>query len=169
MDLDLKKMSIGQFVGLGAGLLLFLNLFLPWFKEGDFYITVASSTFAWFISLAGLLGAVVLLSKISFGPIKGDFIAIGLGGLATLLALLKLIIGHELGGQDIGRNIGIFFGLLGSGAVAAGGVLGLLMDGGFSFGSAKPPVQLGEPVQGQQPPVTPGEQQPPPPPPPPGE
>ena len=108
--MDFKKLSMGQMLGLGGGVLMLIALFLPWFtaKVSGLGQTDSSSGNAFDFWLAWL-GAILVLaaagllisatfgsSEMKFGNLKGEQLALLLAGLGTLLILIKLIIGESL-------------------------------------------------------------------------
>jgi len=108
--MNLKKLSVGQMLGLGGGVLMLIALFLPWFtvKVAGFGESESSSGNGFDFWLAWLGGILVLVavgllvaavfgsSEIKLGNLKGEQIALLLAGLGTLLILIKLIIGESL-------------------------------------------------------------------------
>ncbi len=67
--MDLSKLKNGQKIILGAGILLIINLFLPWYRV-DFGIASASANafdagfLAWFGSLLAIAAAVIIALKV---------------------------------------------------------------------------------------------------------
>jgi len=138
-----------------------------------------------FVCIVGIVAMVVAQmagAGISM-PVSPGQIIVGLGGLAFLLILFRVIFTPDAGGGadfapagvevdvEVSRKIGLFLGLLASIGMAIGGWLSM-QEEGTSFGdigggaaAAPPPAPGGAP--GQAPPAAPPPQQPPPPPPPP--
>ena len=137
-----------------------------------------------FVCIVGIVALVIaqLAGAAISMPVSAGQIILGLGGLAFLLILFRLIFTPDPGGGefetagvevdiDVSRKIGLFLGLLASAGMAIGGWLSM-QDEGTSFGdigggtaAAPPPAPGGAP--GQAPGAQPPAQQPPPPPPPP--
>ena len=148
-----KKLSMGQMLGLGGGVLMLITLFLPWFKANLVFMgeTVASETgnafdffFGWsggilVLVAAGLLAAAAFgSSEIKLGSLKGEQLALILAGVGTLFILIKLIIGEDVPTElamllesdetisgGVSRSFGIFFGLIAGLAVVAGSFLAM--------------------------------------------
>lgn len=146
-----KKLSTGQMLGLGGGVLMVIALFLPWFTAkvtllGETLVSESGNAFDFTLGLIGglcVLAAAIVLAIAAFGSgglkignLKGEQIALILAGLGTFFILLKLIIGESLGseiemliaGDDtvsagVSRAFGIFVGLIAGLAVTAGSFL----------------------------------------------
>jgi hypothetical protein len=143
--LDLSKLTTSDKVIAGGGIVLFIAQFLPWFKVsagGDFGFSGISVTgngfdvgFLWgtFPMLLGLLMvAQVAISvfapdtKLPDMPATWGQIHLGMGALAAVLVILKLLIGESdegIPGVDVTRQFGIFLATLAAIALAAGGFL----------------------------------------------
>lgn len=144
MNLRLKT---GQLIVLIAGLLLFINLFLPWYQGfGIFYFHAFSAGFlAWFGSFCAIAAAVLIALKvfarmrIQAGPLHAEHLAFVLGALGLLFIFIRLVSAVHF------TSIGVWFGLILSGALVAGTVLAMREEGlGFqSFaalgGTGTPP------------------------------
>ena len=77
---------------------------------------------------SGLAFAVIALANLSVElPIAFSAIVTGLGVLATLLVLYRII--NPPGEGDVDREIGIYLGLLASAGIAIGGYLGMQEEG----------------------------------------
>jgi hypothetical protein len=136
---DLNKLSTGDKVIAGSGILLFIAYFLPWFKvDFDFGFGSAGSVsangsdvgFLWstFPMLLGLvmLGVVVASklfdAKLPELPIPWGQALLGIGGLAALLVVLKLLIGEDPS-DVVTRSYGLFIAALAAIGLAVGGFL----------------------------------------------
>lgn len=138
--MDFSKLSNGQKVGLISGVVLIINLFLPWFSV-DVGIASASGnafdfTLGWIGSLLAIGGAVVLGLKafgtreVSAGSLKPEQIALLLAGIGAVLILIKLIIGEDIGGGfNADRSIGIFLGFIAAAAVTFGAFMTMKEQG----------------------------------------
>jgi cellobiose-specific phosphotransferase system component IIC len=134
--MDLSKLSNGQKVGLVGGLVLIINLFLPWFTSKVAGLGTGSGNafdfwLAWLGSFLAIAAAVILAirafssTEFKLGTLAMEQIALVLAALGTLLILIKLIIGEsaegaELYGISISRGVGIFLGLIAAGVVTVG-------------------------------------------------
>jgi hypothetical protein len=128
-DMDFNKLwnalsNGGKVAGI-AGIVLLINIFLPWygFSIGGFSESINafdSGFLAWGGSLIAIAAAVILLldelgqSKIAMGNFHGRQIALLVGGLGTLLVLLRWLTETDL------VKFGLFLGILGAAAVTAG-------------------------------------------------
>lgn len=164
--MDLGKLTLWQKIILIAGFLLFINMFLPWYRwdfgaygGGSLSINAwdgYAGFLAWFGSLCAIAAAVLIALKvfananIKAGALKAEHLALALGALGTLFIFLRLVTRTE------GLFIGTFFGL----ALAAGVTYAAFMamkDEGMELSDFKDVSGPG------------GGGAPPPPPPPPGE
>ena len=139
--MDLSKLKNGQKIILGAGILLIINLFLPWYRV-DFGIASASVNafdagfLAWFGSFLAIAAAVIIAlkvfanMKINAGPLKAEHLALALGALGFLLIVLKLIVDSDF------MFIGIWIGLIASAILAFGAFLAM-KDEGLGIGDFK--------------------------------
>jgi hypothetical protein len=143
---DIAKLTTSDKVIAGSGLLLFVAYFLPWFEvsyPGNEFIRGGSESFngsdvdffwSTFPMLIGLvmLGLVVASRlfdvKLPDLPIPWGQAFFGLGVLAALLVVLKLILGEDEGGAallgiDVSRSFGLFLAALAAIGLAVGGFL----------------------------------------------
>lgn len=132
--MDPNNISMGEKIAAGSGVALFFIMFLfDWFGN-DFGGVDAWRAFTiidliLFITLAAAIGLAVMsaMSQSPNLPVAMSAIVAGLGILATLLVLIRIISPPDLGaGQfadvaDIGRQIGVFLGLLAAAGIAYGG------------------------------------------------
>ena len=146
--MDINKLSLSDRIIVASGILLFIAYFLPWFKvsiEGfeDIPGTGGSATasggdvdFIWSTlpMLIGLVMAGVIVASKLFDvklpdlPVTWGQAHLGLGALAALLVVLKLIMGEdadgaELFGVEVSRSFGLFLAALAAIGLAAGGFL----------------------------------------------
>ncbi len=125
--MDFSKLTTGQWVVLGSGLLLIIALlFLPWYGIGGFNIGAFDSGFlAWFGSLVAIAGAVLVAIKVfagndlKLGTLQTEQLALLLGGLGTIFILLRWITETSL------TKFGIFIGLLSAAGVTAGSFMAM--------------------------------------------
>lgn len=140
--MDLSKLTLGDKVIAGSGLALLIFSFFPWF-EYDFGFGSASQS-GWDFTLTGivpvLLGLVmvawVVATKLADMtlpdlPLPEGQLLLGLGAVAALLVILRLLIGGSDAGTDVlERTIGIFLATLAAIGLAAGGFLKFQESGG---------------------------------------
>lgn len=134
--MDLNKLTTSDKVIAGSGLVLFIAYFLPWFKVdfGQFGRSASASGsdvgFLWstFPMLIGLLlaGSVIATKlfdvKLPDMPVPLGQIYLGLGGLAAVLVVLKLLIGEDPS-EVVKRSFGLFIAAIAAIGLAAGGFL----------------------------------------------
>ncbi|HJR26194.1 MAG TPA: hypothetical protein VJ804_12030 [Acidimicrobiales bacterium] len=135
--MDLSKLSRTDRIIAVSGLVLFVSAFLPWFKAefAGFSDTGngwdVSFVFGGLPALLGLLSAgVVLATKLGNAtmpdmPFSTGQAMLGVGGLAALLVVLKLLIGEDSPGfgVDVSRSWGLFVATIAALALAGGGYL----------------------------------------------
>ncbi len=123
--MDLSKLTRGQQVAFGSGVILLIAMFLPW---EDFVVT-RNALSAGFLSFVGWLlafGAAVLLAvkvfsgnAVSLGNLKTEQLALVLAALGVVLILLKWIVDSGIVGY------GLFIGLLAAAGVTYGSFLAM--------------------------------------------
>jgi hypothetical protein len=133
---DLNKLTTSDKIIAGSGILLFIAYFLPWFKV-DFGAFGGSATasgsdvdFLWSTlpMLIGLVMAAVIIASKLFDvklpdlPLPWGQVHLGLGAIAALLVVLKLIIGEDPT-ELIDRAYGLFIAAIAAIGLAAGGFL----------------------------------------------
>jgi hypothetical protein len=143
---DLKKLSQGEMVIGGSGIVLFVASFLTWFKaEVQGFGGLAAGTangwdvgfLGWFPVLIGM-AMVALVAVRAFAPQvklpdlplpwgQVEFIA---GCVAAVLLILKLLIGEDDGGGlvEISRGVGLFLAVLAGIGLAVGGYMRWKME-----------------------------------------
>ncbi len=124
--MDLSKLTRGQQIALVAGLVLIINLFLPWYDVIGISINAFDAGFAaWFGSLLAIAAAVLIAVKVfagnavNVGNLQTEQIALVLGALGTLLILLRWLTETNF------VSFGLFLGLVAAGAVTAGAFLAM--------------------------------------------
>jgi hypothetical protein len=133
---------------LGSALAYFIFLFFPWFSIDVAGVDLGGAGdyngfdvgFLWGVFpliLALLMVAVVAVRAFSPEtdlpdlPVSYDQLLLGLGGLAALLVVLKLLIGEDaVLGVDFDRSFGLFLATLAAIGLAAGGFLKMQEDQG---------------------------------------
>jgi hypothetical protein len=131
--MDLSKMTTGQKIILGGGVLLIINLFLPWYRVSVMGFSASINAFdtflAWFGSFCAIAGAVIIALKmfgnvkIAAGPLKAEHLALALAALGFVLILLRLIT------ETSSVFIGIFIGLIATAGMTYGGFLAMKDEG----------------------------------------
>lgn len=133
--MDLNKLTASDKVIAGSGIVLFIAYFLPWFKvDNGLGDSVSFSggdvgfLFATLPMLLGLIAAGVVIASKLFDvklpdlPIPWGQAFLGLGALAALLVLLKLLIGEDPS-SIVDRAFGLFIAAIAALGLAAGGFL----------------------------------------------
>ena len=117
----------------GGGLVLIIASFLPWYhwNIGGFGLSVSTGAgYGWLCFVLGL-AALVWVGLRAFEVVNLDFpfpeglLYIGAGGLAGLIAVLRLLFRPGGGGINASPYIGIFVALAGAAAVIVGGIIKL--------------------------------------------
>ena len=134
--MDLSKLTNGGKVAGVAGIILIINLFLPWYSIGPFDANAFDAGFlAWFGSLVAVAGAVLILLKafagnaVSLGNLKTEHLVLILGAFGTLLIILKFLVDSDF------TSFGIFLGIIAAAAVAVGGWMAM-KEAGLEMPSA---------------------------------
>jgi hypothetical protein len=142
---DLKKLSLGDQIIGGSGIVLFIASFLTWFKAeidteglgsllGDLGSAKANGWdvgfLGWFPVLLGLL-MVAYVAVRAFAPqvklpdlpLPWNQVLFIVGCVAAVLLVLKFLIGEDDGGGvvEISRGIGLYLGVLAGIGLAVGG------------------------------------------------
>ncbi len=124
--MDFSKLTNGQKIGLGAGLVLLISSFLPWYGAFGFSINAWDSQFwAVFGILLGIAATAVLALKafdvtnVAIGPFKAEQIALMLGALSTIFILLRLIT------ETSNMKYGLFIGLISAAALTFGSFMAM--------------------------------------------
>ncbi len=129
--MDLNKLTTSDKVIAGSGIVLFIAYFLPWFKIEAFGVSATASGgdvgFLWstFPMLIGLVLAGCVIASKLFDvklpdlPVPWGQFYLGLGALAALLVVLKLLIGEDF----VDRAFGLFIAALAAIGLAVGGYM----------------------------------------------
>jgi hypothetical protein len=195
--MEADRLSTGEKIAAASAVLLFIFMFFDWFGvevEGvpGFSGSLEGGGSAWdaldwiplFLMAAIVVAIGVAVIRLTDADIEPPFslntLVAGLGGLAVLLILYRIIDqpGGDFGGApvDITLKIGIFLSLAAAAGIAYGGY-SAMREEGATFGDAADRLTGGDhgtgapqpgaqqpPAPGQQPPAPPPGQQPPPPP-----
>lgn len=122
-------LASGELVGAVFGLGLLVVTFLPWYSSGGENATawqafgVTDIVLAAAAATAISAGLVVLLRLSVSYPVAGSSVAAGLGVVAFVLVVIRLI--NPPGGGDVDREVGAWLGLLATAGIAWGGWLGM--------------------------------------------
>ncbi len=143
--MDLKKLTTNDWIIGGSGIALLLFSFFSWFSVGGY-----GAVNGWHFFVTGIIPiflvlacvAYVVLTRLVDGvnlpelPIPWALAVLGAAGLATLLIVIRLIIGYSVGGGSVGgfkvssvkldRSFGLLLSLLASIGVTVGAVLNYL-------------------------------------------
>lgn len=134
VSMDLSKLKLGQKIVLGAGILLIINLFLPWYRVSAFGFSASANAFdsgflAWFGSICGIAAAVIIAlkvfanMKINAGPLKAEHIALVLAALSLLFIFLRLVT------ETDALFVGVWIGLIAAIGLAYGCFLCMKQEG----------------------------------------
>jgi len=131
--MDLSKLKLGQKIVLGAGILLIINLFLPWWRVDFGFGSASANAFdaflAWFGSFLAIAAAVIIALKVftsvkvNAGPLKAEHLAFALAALGFLFILIELFVDNEF------MFVGIWIGLVASAVLAVGAFLAMKEEG----------------------------------------
>jgi hypothetical protein len=123
------RVRAGELVGAVSGLGLLVFTFLPWYSAGGENATAwqAFSVTDIVLAAAGataLSVGIVVLFRLSVSyPVAGSSVAGGLGIVALVLIVIRLI--NPPGNGDVDREIGAWLGLIAAAGIACGGWLGM--------------------------------------------
>ena len=117
--MDINKLSMGQRIAAGAGVLLFIDLFLDWYSAGNDVISVTASgwqAFSWVdlvcaaAAIVAVLAAVQAMGMVQI-PTNLNMILLPLAAVATVLVLYRLI--NQPGPNDlISNEFGAYIGFV---------------------------------------------------------
>lgn len=137
--MDTSKISFGEMIAGASAVVLLVVMFFPWYgasaSVGGFSATANRTAWQAFSFIDILLFLVVLVTvglvvaraagQVPALPQPPGLIVAGLGALAVILILFRLIVVPSLGvsGVDInvGRKFGVFLGLIAAGGITFGG------------------------------------------------
>jgi hypothetical protein len=161
--MDISRLRRGEQIAGVAGVLLLIDLWLKWYGlkvsgvPGAGSVPGASLS-AWeafgiidlilFLTVLAAVGSAVLTAtqRSVALPVAASVVVTGLGALATLLVLFRLISppGADFLGAsvDATRSFGVFAGLILTGAIAYGGFTSM-QEEGTSFGEAADSLRSG--------------------------
>jgi hypothetical protein len=161
---NLDRLTLGGRILVIAGLLLFVDSLLPWFRTcvnlGPFGGKVCGSHNGWQnpLSLIATLLAVALVVLIvlqvagttlpQVGNIGWNMIELGVAGVSALFVILQFIVGDD----GVSRSFGAYIGLILAIALGYGAFLRFReQPAATGGGGALPPYQQGYPQQGGYP------------------
>ena len=117
--MDTSRMSQGQMIAGGAGVLLFIFLFLPWFGDVSGWEGQSSTDIYMLITAMVAVGAALTAGQgLSLPGVTMNGATSLLGGVATALLVWLIVFDFPEGAS---RGIGIFLSLLAAAAIAYGG------------------------------------------------
>lgn len=151
--MNLEALSTSLRIAGGAGLLLVLSLFFPWYGTGVEGSDVDATATAWrafsFIDIllllagAGAVGLTVLSARGEDGPLPlpAATLITALGALALILVLYRFLDTPF----DLDRRYGLFIGLAAAAGILIGGRMAM-REGGETFEGARDEVgrQVGD-------------------------
>ena len=140
--MDLSKLSTGDKVLAGSGIVLFIASFLTWFEYDAGFATVSESGWDYFFT--GVLPTLIGLALVGYVvatklfdvqlpelPVPQPLAVLGLAALAALLILIRLLMGGDDEGTDLlERSYGLFLATIAVLGLAAGAFLKFQEDGG---------------------------------------
>ncbi len=177
-NFDTTRVRFGQMVSAASGLVLIISLFLEWYNVSakNAFVDVSQGASGWealgFIDIVLFLIGLVAIAVAAARalnitppslPASLGLIVLGLGGLAVVLVLFRIISIPDEGassipGIDVGRSFGVFIAFLAAIGVTVGGWLtwneeGKPKPGGVGVGgpAAGAPLGTGQPPYGGQP------------------
>ena len=128
--MDLSKIKNGQKIVLVAGILLIIDIFLPWYGAFGFNINAFDSGFlAWFGALCAIAAAVIIALKVfanlklNAGPLKAEHIAFALAVLGAFFIFLRLVT------ETTAMKFGLWLGLIIAVVLAFGTFLAMKEEG----------------------------------------
>jgi hypothetical protein len=117
--MDTSRMSQGQMIAGGAGVLLFIFLFLPWFGDVSGWEGQSSTDIYMLITAVVAVGAALTAGQgLGFPGVTMNGATALLGGVATALLVWLIVFDFPDGAS---RGIGIFLSLVAAAAIAYGG------------------------------------------------
>jgi hypothetical protein len=135
--MDTSRLTTGDMIAGVGGIVLLISLFLPWYGVSiDIAnVSVSESATGWesldFIDILLFLISIAAIGVVAArgagqlpAEVPGAVVLLGLGGLAVLLVLYRIVdipAGDVPDEVDLSRKIGIFIGLIGAAAIAYGG------------------------------------------------
>ena len=155
--MDFSRVRTGEMIAGLSGIALFLFMFFSWFGvstpdeiDGVPIVQAEGSASAWeafdFIDIVLLLAVVAAVGLLVLSasqasvnlPVAASAITAGLGILATLLVLYRIIDPPDFGvsGLDVSRKIGVYLGLIASAGIAVGGWMAMQEEGTSFSGEA---------------------------------
>ncbi len=130
--MDLSKLSTGDKVIAGSGIALLIFSFFPWFGVDEGFASYSESGWSNVFSLLAVLIGIAMV-VVTILPAAGvELPELGMpwsqilfiaGIVAGALVLLQLLIGADVGGFDLDREIGLFLGVIAAAGLVAGGFL----------------------------------------------
>lgn len=121
--MDTTRTSQGQLIAGGAGVLLFIFLFLPWFGEGGISLSgwEGQSSTDLYLLITATVAIMTAMTPGGFGAFPGVTMrgATALLGIVGTILLLWLVVFDFPDGAD--RKIGLYLSLIAVAAIAFGG------------------------------------------------
>jgi hypothetical protein len=133
--MDINRLSQAEKIAGIAGIALLIIMFLPWYGKGGFNVNAWESfsytdLILFITGVSAIALALIAANDADVGlPVALSSVVAGLGALATLLVLFRIFNTPGEGNVDVGRQIGIFLGLIACGAITYAGYLGMQEEG----------------------------------------
>jgi len=132
----LDRIGKGDRISLGDAILLFISLFLPWYKvsvsiggisrseSGHAFETLKYTDIILLLISIAVVAIIILIAQGTLDAALAPIVLV-VGAIATLLILYRMIDkpGPDVDGLDVGLGFGIFLGLIGAVAIAVGQVM----------------------------------------------
>jgi hypothetical protein len=171
-NFDTTRVRFGDLVAAASGLVLFLSLFLNWYKVSVKAVlgSASAAVSGWealsfidiLLFIVAIIAIAVAVARMANAfpralPVSPGLLVLAAGILATLLVLFRIIDIPGSGdvanvpGVDLGRSIGIFIALIAALGVTAGGWMTWNEEGKPKPGGAG--ARGGAPAGGAQPPA----------------
>jgi hypothetical protein len=149
-NFDTSRLRFGDLIAAGGGLLLIISLFLEWYSASapeNSLIDISFGVSGWqvlgfidillfLIGVAAIALAVLrAMGMIDRVPVPAGLLLLGLGALATLLVLFRILDIPGPTTDGVGRSFGVFVALIAALATLVGGWLSWNEEGRPSPGS----------------------------------
>jgi hypothetical protein len=121
--MDLRRLRAGEWIAASSGAALLISLFLPWYGGGEQTLSAWESLAALDVLLAFVAATGVLLLIVTAEqdapavPIALSTLVAIAGAFGAVLVLIRLV---DVPGAELGREWGIWLGLVGSAGIVVG-------------------------------------------------
>jgi hypothetical protein len=154
--MDTSRLTTGDIIAGVGGIVLLISLFLPWYGVSVDVagFSASESGTGWealgFIDILLFLIALVVIAVVAAratarlpAEVPGSVVLLGLGALAVLLTLFRIIdipVEDVPDGVDVSRKLGVFIAFVAAAAVAYGGWRTNAETPGVEAAPARPPA-----------------------------